>query len=72
MKEEPLFILNLKNNLSQSPDGKSELVLIKEDTLVNSDGQIIYRDYRNKKKDKRIPMNIVFSNTPLSMIFILS
>ena len=42
MKEEPLFTLNLKNNLSQSPDGKSELVLIKEDTLVNSDGQIIY------------------------------
>ena len=67
MKEEPLFTLNLKNNLSQSPDGKSELVLIKEDTLVNSDGQIIYRDYRNKK-NKMMCMTDWSSKVPQSML----
>ena len=56
MKDEALFTVSLSENRSKSPEGKSELVLIKEDTLINADGQILYRDYKYKniKKSPKI------------------
>ena len=67
MKDEALFTVNLSENKSQSPEGKSELVLIKEDTLINADGQILYRDYKNKNK-KMMCMSDWSSRVPKSML----
>lgn len=67
MKDEVLFTVNLSENRSQSPEGKSELVLIEEDTLINADGQILYRDYKNKNK-KMMCMSDWSSRVPKSML----
>ena len=67
LKDKVLFTFNLSENLSQSSEGKSELVLIEEDTLINADGQILYRDYRNKNK-KMMCMSDWSSQVPRSML----
>ena len=67
IKDEPLFTLNLSKNLAQSPNGKSELVLIKEDILIDSYGQILYRDYRSKN-NKMMCMTDWSSKVPKSML----
>tara|TARA_A100001011_G_scaffold20333_1_gene20639 strand:- start:1099 stop:1833 length:735 start_codon:yes stop_codon:yes gene_type:complete len=67
MKEEPLFTVNLSKKISQSSDGASELVLVREDTLINSDGQILYRDYKNKQ-NKMMCMTNWSSKIPQSML----
>ena len=67
IKDEPLFTLNLSKNLAQSSNGKSELVLIREDILIDSYGQILYRDYRSKK-NKMMCMTDWSSRVPKSML----
>ena len=67
MKEEPLFNLNLSKNVAQSSDRESELVLIREDILIDSYGQILYRDYKNKQ-NKMMCMTDWSSKVPQSML----
>ncbi len=67
MKDEALFTVNLLENLSRSSEGKSELIFIREDTLINADGQTLYRDYRNKNK-KMMCMSGWSSQVPKSML----
>ena len=61
------FSINLSKTISESPAGKSDLILEKEDTLINSDGQILYRDYTNTQ-NKMMCMTDWSSKVPESIV----
>ena len=67
MKDEVLFTVNLSKNQAQSSDAKSELVLVEADTVIDADGRILYRDYKNKNK-KMMCMSDLSSQVPRSML----
>ena len=67
MKDEVLFTVNLSKNQAQSSDAKSELVLVEADTVIDADGRILYRDYKNKNK-KMMCMSDWSSQVPRSML----
>ena len=67
MKDEVLFTVNLSENRAQSSEAKSELVLVEGDTVIDADGRILYRDYKNKNK-KMMCMSDWSSQVPRSML----